>query len=511
MSRLSSAAALALALAAVAACAPKPQPAPPTPAPQPAPSTGIVAVTPPVLTPPTLDRGQVPVLGPVKPLHVPEVQQRMLANGMRLLVVEHHELPVMDAALIVRTGGEADPTGRTGVAGLVAGLLTEGTTSRSSLAIADQEAFLGIELGASSGWDASTIDLHAPTAVMDSALALFADVALHPSFPAAELERVRKERLTSLLQLRDRPSAIANQAFSAIVFGGAHPYGRPLAGTEETVKRLSRADLTGFYRTYYRPNNATLVVVGDVNVDDMARRAEAMFAGWQKGTVPVTTLATATPPAKTTVYLIDKPGAPQSSVRIGTVGVARSTEDYFPLLVMNTILGDAFTSRLNQNLRETHGYTYGAFSGFGMRRAPGPFIAQAEVTAAKTDSSLLEFMKELRGIREPVPAEELAKAKRYLQLQLPNEFETTRDIASKLQAIATYDLPLDYYDTYAQRIDAVTAADVQRVADRYVTPSNLAVIVVGDRKTIEQGLRAASLGDVELRGIHGEPLPTSRR
>ena len=492
------------ALAAVVAFAScKPQPAP---APQPAPQPAIqpVTVTPPAV--PTIDRVNPPVLGAVRPLTVPKVQERTLPNGLRLLVVEHHELPLMDVALVVGTGGEADPARHTGLAGFTASLLTEGTTSRSALQIADQEAFLGISLDATSGWDASTLSLHAPTAVMDSALALFADVALHPTFPAQELERLRKERLTDLLQLRDRPSAIANRAFSSILFGQEHPYGRPLSGTETSVKNMTRGDLRTFFGRYYRPNNATLIVVGDVQPDDIVRRATAMFGSWPKASVPPTAVAAAKPPLRTTVYLIDKPSAPQSSIRIGTVGVARSTEDYFPLVVMNTVLGGAFTSRLNMNLREKHGYTYGASSGFGMRRAAGPFTAAAEVVATKTDSSLIEFLRELKGIRDSVPTDEVEKAKRYIQLGLPNEFETTTDIAQKLVTLATYGLPLDYYDSYAQHVAGVTREDVERVARRYVTPSNLAIVIVGDRKAIEQGVRSTGIGDIEIRDINGQPM-----
>jgi predicted Zn-dependent peptidase len=206
------------------------------------------------------------------------------------------------------------------------------------------------------------------------------------------------------------------------------------------------------------------------------------------------------------VYIIDKPGAAQSSVRIGAIGVARSTPDYFPLLVMNTVLGVPFTSRLNQNLREAHGFTYGAGSRFDMRREAGPFTARGEIVAAKTDSALLEFMKELRAIRDTVPQPELQKAKRYLQLMLPGLFETTGDIAYQLTSLAVYGLPLDYYNTYVQQVENVTQADVQRVARKYIDPEHLSIVVVGDQKQIEPGIRKLSLGDVEVRDIYGAPI-----
>ena len=453
-----------------------------------------------------LDRSTPPRLADPPALTLPPVVERTLPNGLRLLIVEHHELPIADVVLIVGTGGEADPPDKPGVATLVASMLQEGTTTRSALEIAAQEAFLGANVSSGGGWDASRVSLHTPTAQLDSALALFADVALNPSFPQNELERLRQQRLTSLLQLRDRGPAIADRAYASILYGEDHPYGRPLGGTEAATEATTRADLEQFYRTHYRPNNATIVVVGDVQPADIEARIARLFSGWERGASPAVTYPDAPGAARTTVYLIDKPGAPQSSVRIGTVGVPRSTDDYFSLLVMNTILGGSFTSRLNNNLRETKGYTYGARSGFDMRREAGPFTASAEVTGTKTDSSLIEFMKELRGILDTVPQGELEKAKRYLQLGLPASFETTGDIAFRLTPVVTYGLPLDYYNTYVQRIESVTQADVQRVARRYLDPSKLAIVIVGDRANVEPTLRALNVGPVTVRDLTGREI-----
>ena len=469
------------------------------PAPEGAPSSVMES-------PAALDRTVPPRLGPPRPLTLPPVTTRTLPNGLRVLIVEHHELPIVDFILITATGVEADPPARTGLATLLAALLDEGTTSRNALQIADQEAFLGINLSTSSGWDASRISLHAPTAQMDSALALMADVALHPSFPAADLERLRAERLTELIQLRDRGPGVADVAFPSIVYGMDHPYGRPMLGTEASVSAITRADLEQFYRTYFRPNNSTLIVVGDITPDDVMRRVGIAFGRWERAEVPKTTVAMAQRPGTTAVYLIDKPGAAQSSVRIGSVGAPRSTKDYFGLLLANTILGGSFTSRLNQNLRETRGYTYGAGSRFDMRQAAGPFTARAEIVAEKTDSALIEFMKELRAIRDTVPAAELAKAKTYLQLQMPGAFETTGQIASQLVPIALYDLPLDYYNSYAQQIERLTQADIQRVAREYIDPSRLAIVIVGDRASIEGGVRALRLGEILIRDLSGQPI-----
>ncbi len=454
----------------------------------------------------TIDRTKPPVLGPPPTVSLPPIVTRQLPNGLKLLIVEQHELPLADFVLLVGSGATADPAGKMGVANLTAAMLREGTTTRKSLDIADQAAFLGISLSPISSWESSTLSLHTPTAQLDSALALFADVALHPSFPANEFERLRKNRLTELLQIRDQGPAIANLVFPAIVYGNAHPYGLASIGTEASVKSLTTTDLQSYYQTNFKPNNATLIIVGDVNPARIEQKVNELLGGWQRGNVPQLTYGEPPKPATTTIYLVDKPGAAQSSFRIGGVGVPRSTKDYFALTVMNTILGGSFSSRLNQNLRETRGYTYGAGSRFDMRRAAGPFTASAEIVAAKTDSALLEFMKELNGIRQSIPADELSRAKRYLQLQLPGNFETTQQIAAALVPVALYGLPLDYYNNYVQSIEGVTQADVNRVAQQYVNPGSLAIVIVGDRKTVEQGLKSVNVGPISIRNMSGLPI-----
>jgi zinc protease len=464
-------------------------------------STGSV-----VIAQGTLDRSKPPELGPPPRVSLPPIITRVLPNGLKLMIVEQHELPLADFVLLVGSGSTADPAGKAGVANLTAAMLREGTTTRKSLDIADQAAFLGVSLAPTSSWESSSLSLHTPTAQLDSALALFADVALHPSFPANEFERLRKNRLTDLLQIRDQGPQIANIAFPAIIYGTAHPYGLASIGTETSVKSLSTFDLQSYYETNFKPNNSTLIIVGDVNPEQIEQKIIARFGSWQRGTIPQLTYGKPPKSAATTIYLIDKPGAPQSSFRIGSVGVPRSTQDYFALTVMNTILGGSFTSRLNQNLRETRGYTYGAGSRFDMRKAAGPFMASAEIVAAKTDSALFEFIKELNGIRQTVPPEELSRAKRYLQLQLPGNFETTQQIAAALVPVALYGLPLDYYNNYVQRIEGVTQADVARVAQQYINPGGLAIVIVGDRKSIEAGLKSANIGPVEIRGISGQPV-----
>lgn len=453
-----------------------------------------------------VDRSRAPTLGPPPKVSLPPIVTRQLPNGLKLMIVEQHELPLADFVLVVGSGGTVDPSGKPGVANLTSTMLVEGTATRSSLEIADQIAFLGVGLGTNSNWDASTVSLHTPIAQLDSALALFADVILKPSFPTSEFERIRKTRLTELIQLKDRPTAIANQAYASILYGASHPYGQALIGTEASITGMATSDLVNYYKTHFFPNNSTLIIVGDVNPAQVEQKIAGIFGSWQRGTVPSYTLTDAPKAGGTMVYLIDKPGAAQSSFRIGSIGVPRSTKDYFALTVMNTTLGGSFTSRLNQNLRETHGYTYGARSSFDMRRAAGPFTASAEIVAAKTDSGLIEFMKELNAIRDTVPTEELLKTKRYLQLGLPADFETTQQIATALVPVALYNLPLDYYNNYVQNIEGITQADIQRVAKEYINPTSLAIVIVGDRKSIESGLKAVGTGPISIRDFFGQPI-----
>lgn len=454
----------------------------------------------------TFDRSKPPELGPPPRVSLPPIITRELPNGLKLMIVEQHELPLADFVLLIGSGSTAAPAGKAGIANLVSAMLREGTTSRKSLDIADQISFLGIRLSPTSSWESSTLSLHTPTAQMDSALALFADVALHPSFPPNEFERIRKTQLTDLLQQRDQGPVIASKAFPAILYGNAHPYGAPLEGTETSVKSITTADLQSYYQANFRPNNATLIIVGDVNPAQIEAKINNLFGSWQRGDVPALNYGEPPKASTTTIYLIDKPGAAQSSFRIGAVGVPRSTKDYFALTVMNTILGGSFTSRLNQNLRETRGYTYGAGSRFDMRRAAGPFLASAEIVTAKSDSALIEFMKELKRIREAVPADELSRAKRYLQLQLPGNFETTQQIAAALVPVAQYNLPLAYYNNYVQNVEAVTQPDVARVAQQYINPGSLAIVIVGDRKTIEPALKSVNVGPIAIRDISGQPI-----
>ena len=449
------------------------------------------------------DRSKPPALGAAPTLKLPQIQKRQLSNGLPVWIVELHEVPVAQVNLIVMTGTADDPAGKYGIASLTTAMLTEGAGSRAALEIADAIDFLGADLGAASAIDSSAIRLHVPVARLAEALPIMADVALHPTFPKDELERLRQQRLTSLIQSRDDAATIAALAFSRVLYGPTHRFGTATMGTSETIKAFTVDDLRAFYMAMFRPDNAALLVVGDVTPDTVLPMVEKNFGGWKSSGAKPTHPQFPTVPARARreIYLVDKPNAPQSQIRIGSIAVPRSTPDYFPIQVANTILGGSFSSRLNMNLRETHGYTYGASSTFDMRIQPGPFFAAAGVQTDKTSESLTEFFKELNGILQPIPADELARAKNYVSLRFPAGFETTGDISRRLEEVLTYHLPDDYFSKYVSSIGAVTGNDVQRVARTYIQPDKLAVVVVGDRKVIEPGVRALNLGPINALSI----------
>ena len=461
------------------------------------------------------DRSRPPQPGPPPELKLPDIAKRQLSNGLAVWIVEAHEVPVAQINLVVRSGSADDPPRRFGLANMTAAMLSQGAGSRSALDVADAVDYLGATLAADSTSDLSAIRLHVPVARLAEALPVMADVALRPTFPADELERLRTERLTTIIQARDDPATIASAAFTRILYGPNHRYGTPQMGTAEVIKTFTAGDLKSFYESTYRPDNATLLAVGDLTADRLMPMIESAFGSWKApaGPKPAQTLSPTQAPAARTIYIVDKPGAPQSQIRIGGVGVPRSTADYFPILVMNTALGGSFTSRLNNNLREVHGYTYGAFSSFDMRIGPGPFAANAGVQTDKTSESLTEFFNELNGILKPVPADELARARNYVALRFPGTFETTGDMARRLEDMIVFQLPANYFSNYVDRIQAVTAADAQRVAAKYVMPSRAVVVVVGDRKVIEPGIRALNLGPIRvltLDEVFG-PAPTLDR
>src|SRR5918993_3725052 len=444
------------------------------------------------------DRAKPPAIGPAPMLKLPAIQKQKLSNGLNVWIVEHHEVPLAQINMIVRSGSAVDPIGKYGVGSLAAAMLDEGAGSRSALDLADALEFLGANLSTTSSFDYSAIRMSVPVSKLGDALPLMGDVALRPTFPASELERLRKERLTALLQARDNPGALIQIAFPRIVYGPTHRYGTSANGLPPAIEALTVADLQAFYRAHYRPDNSTLLVVGDVTPASIVPTLEKTFGSWKaEGMAALVAEVPNAPQLKSRqIYIVDKPEAAQSQIRIGWVGVPRSTPDYAALQTLNTILGGSFTSRLNQNLREKHGYAYGASSLFDMRQSAGPFLATANVQTDKTGDALKEFFVELNSILGPVPEDELTKAKNYVALSFPGEFETTGDLARKLEELVAYNLPDSTLTDFVAAVSKITSGDLQRVAARYIQPDKMAVVVVGDRKEIENKIRELNLGPV---------------
>jgi zinc protease len=449
------------------------------------------------------DRSKPPSLGPTPQLKLPAIQKRTLSNGVPVWLVEQREVPLVRVTLLLKSGASDDPSGKFGLASLTAAMLDEGAGARSALEIADEIEFLGADLTTSSSFDASAVRLGVPVARLGPALAVMADVALRPTFPDAELERVRQERLTDLIQARDDAASVAPMAFARLLFGPTHRYGTGAIGTAATLKAFTTADLKAFHAAAFQPGNATLIAVGDITADSVVPQLEKHFGSWRAGSTAARHAAVpnASQPAQRQITIVDMPGAEQSQVRIGWVGVARSTQDYFTLQVLNTILGGSFTSRLNQNLREEHGYSYGASSRFDMRLSAGPFFAGAGVQTDKTAESIREFFNELTAIGKPVAADELTKAKNYVAFGFPSNFETIGDLSAQLEQLIVYGLPDTYYADYVRNLQAVTADAVLKASATYIQPQKFLVVVVGDGKVIEPGIRALNLGMVRTMSI----------
>ena len=448
------------------------------------------------------DRSKAPALGPAPQLNLPPIQKRTLSNGLAVWLVEAHEVPLVQVNLLLKAGAGDDPAGKFGVASLTAAMLDEGAGKRTALQLADEVEFLGAVLATTSSFDASAVRLNVPVSRLRDALPLMADVVLRPTFPEEELNRLRQERLTALLQAKDDPASVAPMAFARIVFGPMHRYGTGAVGTEATIKSFTVQDLKSFHGSMYQPANATLFVVGDVTAETILPQLEAQFGSWKGTGAPARRpLPQATQLAQGQITIVDMPGAEQSQIRIGWVGVPRSTPEYFTLEVLNTVLGGSFTSRLNQNLREEHQYSYGASSRFDMRLSAGPFQAGAGVQTDKTAEAIREFFNELNGIAKPVGADELAKAKNYIALSFPSEFETIGDLSSHMEEMVVYDLPDRYFAQYVDNIQAVTSPAVQTAAATFIQPKRFAVVVVGDRKIIEPGIRALNLGSVRVMSV----------
>ena len=443
----------------------------------------------------TPDRTKPPQLPAPQKLNLPSIQQFKLSNGLRVVLMEKHEVPLIQLDLIVKMGSVNDPENKVGLATLTMDMLDEGAAGKSSLELADAIDFLGARISTGVSAHSAGVYLHTPLSKFDDALRIMSDIVLRPDLPQKELDRKKKERLTSLMQTHDQPTAIASAAFNKILFGKDHPYGR--MSDENTIKSFSVSDLKNFYKKYFTAGNAYIVAVGDIKKDDLKNKLESVFGKWQKSEVKEEKIKEPVQVGNRVVYLIDKPGAAQSVISIGRIGAARLTSDHNSIIVMNTLLGGSFTSRLNQNLREKNGYTYGASSRFAFRPVPGSFVASSSVQTEVTDKALKEFFNEFNGIREPLTEDDLNRAKNLVALSFPENFQSVAIIASQLEEMVEYNLPENYFSDFVSKILSLNGNEVNDAAKKYVVPDQMIVVVVGDRAKVEEGIKKLNLGEVK--------------
>ena len=458
-----------------------------------------------------LDRSKVPPPGPAPQLRVPAWTKAKLANGAELIVSEKHDLPLVSFSITFQGGADQIETpAKRGVAAMTAAMLLEGTKTKDGEALSNALQLLGTSVQAGVGGESGTIRFTSTTAKFEPTLAILADILQNPTFPAEALERQRAQRLVALQQARNQGPAIANRVFPRVLYGTDHPFGQ--ATSEDTIKAITREDLVALHRAYFTPSHALVTVVGDVNTAAVKATVQRALASW---TAPAAASAEfnafkypALPKSKeTTIYLVDRPGAAQSSVAIGLPGPPRDTPDYYPLAVLNMMLGGHIQSRLSANIREEKGYSYGVRSSFDFGHGPGAFRAGGEIVGEKTDLALIEFMKELKGVQgaRPITDEELAMTRDALSQRLLGTFGSVAGTDNAITTIWLQGLPEDYYQQYARRIAAVTKDDVLRVAKQYVDLNHVAIVVVGDRKSIESGLKGTGIAPVVILDGTGAP------
>ncbi len=448
------------------------------------------------------DRTQQPAGKDEPSFDPPAIQQAELSNGLKILLVEDHRLPLVQVNLSSRSGWTADPKGKFGLSSMTADLLDEGTKTRSALDISDDARMLGAQLGTGSSYDGTNVSLNALKRNLEPSLELMADVVLNPIFPEEDFERLRQRKLGQIQQEKVQPLTLAYKAFNKILYGEDHPYGQPYtgSGTEESLGALNRSDMENFHRKHFIPNNATVVIAGDLTLSEAKKKLEKVFGKWKKGTSPEIKLTFPEPATSTKLYIVDKPGAVQSVIIIGHLSMKADNKDALAFELLNRPLGGMFTSRINLNLREDKGYTYGAQSMIAQRRDKSPFLAYSSVEAEFTAESLTEFVKELRFVtgEKPLTSEEIEDSKNGSIKGFPQNFETLGAIAGQLQYLSTNDLPLDRWQTYVDRVKALDRSEINRAAKKHIHPEALVIVVAGDRALIEPKLEALNLGPIEL-------------
>jgi zinc protease len=456
------------------------------------------------------DRSKAPDTGTPPELKLPKLQRATLSNGLKVILAERHEVPLVNFAMTSDAGYAADQFATPGTASMTSALLDGGTTTRSALQISDELESLGAELSAGSDLDDSSVQLSALKSNLDASLALYADVILNPSFPKADFERLQTQRKAAIDREQNNPTQMALRVLPGLLYGPGHPYGNPLtgSGTKESVSKMTREDLVKFHQVWFRPNNSTLVVVGDTTLDELKPKLEKLFASWKSAKVPEKNIKSVPLAAKSTVYIMDKPGALQSVIIAGAIAPPQANPKEIAIESLNNGLGGTFSSRINLNLREDKHWSYGSRTVLWGARGQRPYFVLAPVQTDKTKESLVEVNKELRGIigDHPITAEELAKIKANETLKLPGSRETINEVENSIEDLVHYGLPDNYYDTYAGKVEALKLSDMEDAAKTVVLPDHLTWVIVGDRAKIEAGVKELGLGELKFLGPDGKPM-----
>jgi zinc protease len=447
------------------------------------------------------DRGRLPDLGPERPFTFPAIRRTTLGNGLRVWTVEHHQVPLVSVLALVPAGASSDPQDRPGLAAITGDMLDEGSGDRSALDVHEALGRIGAQLDIDVGHDATVVGLTTLARYLDAGLELVRDMLVRPRFEQREFDRVRDLRLNRLLQLKDMPPALADRAFTQLLYRH-HPYGHLPIGTEGALRSLMIRDIISFHRRAFLPSRTTVIAVGDAPHDALVGSVQRALEGWTlESSEPIADPETFAPPPPPPMRLaiVHRAGSAQSELRIGHVALPRRTPDYHGALVANMILGGQFVSRINMNLREDKGYTYGARTSFEFRRAPGPFVLHASVQHDATADALREAMGEIRAIRgeRPVTREELQLGRASLTRGYPRNFETADQVARGAAQLALYDLPDDYFTTFVPKVLSLTEQDVTAIAAKHIDPARLLTVVVGDRDKLAPSLNALELGAVD--------------
>ena len=449
---------------------------------------------------------QPPAVGPLPAIEIPRATRFALSNGLNVVALRRDVAPIVSAAIMFRSGGAVDPPGRAGLASITAEMLDEGAGARDALAIAADLERLGADLWLGSGRDGSQLSVQAPRETFAEAMSIAADVLTRPRLEELDWSRVHNDRRTSVAQRRDQPESVVNVVSDLTLFGEGHPYGQPVDGLERTIDAITLDDVRAFHDVHYRPNNASLVIAGDFDEVRLQAELETLLAAWRPGPPPPTAVVSPWP-TRPRLLLCDRPGAPQSVVRLVAPGTDRFSPDRPGLSMLNAILGGSFTSRLNFNLREKHGYTYGAASSFSFLRQAGTFAARAAVFVESTAPAVREMLAELSGLRErPITADEHAKAHATLLMRVAEGLSSAGGMATTFGELGLYGLPLDEPMRFVSALRRTTADDLRALGERYVDPEAACIAIVGDRAAIEPGLRDLGLPAPLMRNADGDLL-----